>query len=67
MCTWIEEKRGRQAGTGRAGKTGGSLTGRVIQERDTTGNRQTTEVKGKAGGRKSQEDRRTEWRRKQEP
>ena len=52
MCTGIEEKRGRQAGTGRAGKTGGSLTGRMIQERDTTGNRQTTEVKGKAGGRK---------------
>ena len=52
MYTWMEEKRGRQAGTGREGKTGGSLTGRVIQERDTTGNRQTTEVKGKAGGRK---------------
>lgn len=40
------------------------MTGRVIQERDTTGNRQTTEVKGKAGGRKPRGDRRTERRRR---
>ena len=55
MYTWMEEKRGRQAGTGREGKTGGSLTGRMIQERDTTGNRRTTEVKEKAGNRKQRE------------
>ena len=51
----LGKRRGRQAGTGGAAKTGGSLSGRMIQERDTPAKRQTNEVKEKAGNRKQRE------------